>query len=441
MELKDLVVAPIVIFIVLAVAYKIKPQVTDTNTKSYFIPALSLKIISAILLGVIYQFYYGYGDTLNYHSKGSRHIYNALINEPMKGIKLLLGGGEYEAETFLYASKIVFYQYDNAYLIVKIAAILDIFTFSSYAGTAVLFAALSFIGCWMMFLVLYKRFPHLKTYFAIAIFFVPSVFFWGSGILKDTVTFAAIGVALYYFDLIFRKKFNPLNIIFLLVSLYLIFLVKKYILICFVPGLVIWYSWDYIQSIRIKLLRLIVAPLVISITMIFAFWVISKVGEFDERYAIENIGETARITGVDLAFGTGKGAGSTYVLGELDGSLTSMVQLFPEAVNVTLFRPYLWEVNNALMLIAALESLAILLFTLFVLYKVKFVGMFRLAKEPFVLFCLVFSIVFAFAVGVSTFNFGTLMRYKIPIIPFYLSALVIIYDLHKQKYSQTVNQA
>ena len=37
-----------------------------------------------------------------------------------------------------------------------------------------------------------------------------------------------------------------------------------------------------------------------------------------------------------------------------------------------------------------------------------------------------FSISFAFAVGVSTFNFGTLVRYKIPLLPFFLVALVLI---------------
>ncbi|MEP2024099.1 MAG: hypothetical protein ABJI85_05525, partial [Reichenbachiella sp.] len=46
-------------------------------------------------------------------------------------------------------------------------------------------------------------------------------------------------------------------------------------------------------------------------------------------------------------------------------------------------------------------------------------------NDPIVLYCLTFSLLFAFAVGVSTYNFGTLMRYKIPVIPFYLITLTI----------------
>jgi hypothetical protein len=49
-----------------------------------------------------------------------------------------------------------------------------------------------------------------------------------------------------------------------------------------------------------------------------------------------------------------------------------------------------------------------------------------ISKFPLVSFCIVFSIVFAFAVGFSTSNFGTLVRYKIPCIPFFMAALFII---------------
>jgi hypothetical protein len=53
--------------------------------------------------------------------------------------------------------------------------------------------------------------------------------------------------------------------------------------------------------------------------------------------------------------------------------------------------------------------------------------------NPDVMFCLVFAISFAFAVGVSTFNFGTLVRYKIPLMPFYGMALLVLYHLSKSE--------
>ena len=43
------------------------------------------------------------------------------------------------------------------------------------------------------------------------------------------------------------------------------------------------------------------------------------------------------------------------------------------------------------------------------------------------------ALVFAFAVGVSTYNFGTLMRYKIPVLPFYAIFLIIVIAQKNEK--------
>ena len=65
MELADLFLAPIYLGILYALAYLVRPAVTNQFTKPYFIPALTLKFVGAIGLGLIYQFYYGGGDTFN----------------------------------------------------------------------------------------------------------------------------------------------------------------------------------------------------------------------------------------------------------------------------------------------------------------------------------------------------------------------------------------
>jgi hypothetical protein len=46
--------------------------------------------------------------------------------------------------------------------------------------------------------------------------------------------------------------------------------------------------------------------------------------------------------------------------------------------------------------------------------------------NPEVFFALLFSIIFAFAVGFTSFNFGALVRYKIPCIPFFVMALYML---------------
>ncbi len=42
------------------------------------------------------------------------------------------------------------------------------------------------------------------------------------------------------------------------------------------------------------------------------------------------------------------------------------------------------------------------------------------------MFCFLFSVVFALFIGATTLNFGTLVRYKIPCLPFYIISLYLL---------------
>src|SRR5690606_27635087 len=101
-----------------------------------------------------------------------------------------------------------------------------------------------------------------------------------------------------------------------------------------------------------------------------------------------------------------------------DYSLGAMLTNFPLAVNVTFFRPYLWEAKNIVMLFAALESAIIFYFFVTLFLKAGLFNPFKLLTlDSATTFCLIFAIIFGFAVGFTSFNFGALVRYKIPCIP------------------------
>ena len=53
--------------------------------------------------------------------------------------------------------------------------------------------------------------------------------------------------------------------------------------------------------------------------------------------------------------------------------------------------------------------------------------------DPLIMYCFLFSFVFAIFVGASTLNFGTLVRYKIPCLPFFTISLFLIYEKVKEK--------
>ncbi len=433
MELRDFIVTPIVILIVYTVAYILRSRITNDITRPYFFPALTAKIFGALALGFIYQFYYGGGDTYNFHSYGSRHVWEAFMENPATGFKLLFGDGSNEIGIYNYSSRIPFFHDRSSFMVIRIAAVFDLFTFSSYSATAVLFAVISFVGLWMLFVTFYEIKPDLHKLIAIATLFIPSVVFWGSGLLKDTITLAGLGIATLLVKRIFLdKRLNIFNVLILLLSFYIIFSIKKYILLTYLPAVMIWVYATNLSKIRSVVFKIMMLPFVIAITVISGYFAISQVGKDDSRYALDQLGNTAMITAYDIAYLTGHDAGSTYTLGELDGSFGSLVKLGPQAINVSLFRPYIWEVRNPLMLMSAMESLVLLLLTIYVMFK-RGSTLFAALTNPHIIFCFVFSITFAFAVGVSTFNFGSLSRYKIPLLPFYTLALIFIYYENKDK--------
>lgn len=354
------------------------------------------------------------------------------MNSPTKGIRLLINDGQTYHDIYKYASRILFFTDPQSFAIVKISAIFDLLTFSSYSSTALLFALVSFVGMWMFFLTFYEQYPQLHRWFAMAAFFIPSVFFWGSGLLKDTITLGCLGVATYQVYRIFiKKKFGIRHIVLLAVSLYGIYSIKIYILLTFLPAAIVWVFLANLDSIRSPVLRIMLAPFMITCAIGLGYFAMLKAGEDNEKYSLSNVAKTAQVTAYDIRYYTGRDAGSGYSLGELDGTFGSMIRLAPQAVNVSLYRPYLWEVKNPFMLLSALESLLLLVLTLYIIVK-KNIGLTTSISNMNVLFALIFSIAFAFAVGVSTYNFGTLVRYKIPLLPYFLVALILIWHHSKR---------
>jgi hypothetical protein len=258
--------------------------------------------------------------------------------------------------------------------------------------------------------------------------FIPSVVFWGSGVLKDTITLAFIGVATFLIREMFAKgRFKIMNVAVLIFSLWTVYAIKKYILLCFIPASFIWFYIGYLSRFRSVVFKIIMIPFVFFISVLCGYLAIEQVGKDDSRYSLDEIGKTAQVTAYDIHYQTGKDAGSSYDLGDQEGTLLGLIKMSPQAVNVSLYRPYLWEVKNPLMLLSAGESFMFLIITV---YLVATSGTYirKGLVNPDILFCLIFSVTFAFAVGVSTYNFGTLSRYKIPLLPYFTLGLILLHN-------------
>ncbi|RZK32533.1 MAG: hypothetical protein EOO61_16810, partial [Hymenobacter sp.] len=241
LSLKDLFLTPIFLALFYALAFAIRPRVTNSYTKPYFIPALTVKFVGAIALGLIYTFYYSGGDTVNYYDQASV-IYRAFGDSFSDGLKLLFTNGDPDPSISRYTDQMYWFgRGSNEYFVLRVAGFFALLDLNTYTVTALFFAVVSFSGVWVMYITFVKISPAIYKELAIAVFFIPSVFFWGSGLMKDSLCIGALGWVFYTFyrGAIQKRKVLQSLIILFLASVPLVY-TKIYILLAFLPPALLW---------------------------------------------------------------------------------------------------------------------------------------------------------------------------------------------------------
>lgn len=426
---QDIILLPLYLFAVLLLAFIIKnKRYRDVKEARYFMPALLVKIGGGLAMGAVYLFYYGGGDTFYYYHDA--RIFSSSIGQSLGlFLKLLfLPAKTITIDTYESTKWLVYFNDHSGWAAAKVYGILGILTFNSYPAMTVLIASLTFTGTWALYRTFTDLYPQLYRQLALAVLFMPSVFFWGSGILKDSITFSCLGWMTYTAYLVFFKGRNTISnaLVFFLTG-YLAIMLKAYIVLSFVPALMFWIFFTYRSRIQNQFLKVVSGPAMFTFALLCGFLLIQLLGSEFSRYSLQNVMDTAANFRSWHGYLAENANASGYSLGTYDGTILGLLVKFPAAINVTLFRPYLWEVNNMVMLAAALESLFLLGFTLYIFLRNGLIRtLHSIMTNPTVFFCLFFSIVFAFAVGFTTYNFGALVRYKIPCIPFFLTGLIIL---------------
>jgi hypothetical protein len=440
LTLFDLVLTPIYLIVLgyLAKRYRDKHYPRQHPLHSYYLPGLWVKFGGVLFIALIYQYYYGGGDTFTYFTHAK--VINSSLSDSLTiwWQLMLRQSPDSEPQLYAYTSQLEFYNDPASYTVAKLAALLGLLNGTSYLPIALLFAYLSYTGVWVMFRTFFNFYPTLVKPLAIAFLFVPSLFVWGSSIFKDTVCVFGLGWMTYTtFRIFVNRDFSVKNFVLLALSFYLVGVIKVYILLAFLPSLSLWLLLTYSSRIRTAGVRFMVQIAVIgTIVVAFIFFAQQFASELN-RYSLAKLQETLETTRGWIMYSSGE-EGSSYDIGKLDPTLTGIITKFPVGVNVTLFRPYLWEVRKPIQLLSALEGFVFAIMSIMVLYRVGPVQTFRrIFSNPNLVFFFTFSMIFAFAVGVSTGNFGTLSRYKIPCMPFFAALLIILLNQKQLLRSQT----
>lgn len=436
LRLHDWLLAPFYLAVLFAIAYLLRAKYTRRRpeTKKYFIPALICRFIGCFSFTLLFQFYYNGGDTWAYHW-GAIAIWKSFWVDPKLFIEILTseaGNYSYEAYNFFRETQATWYiAGEETMTVMKVAGIIYLFTFQSYLCTGFILAFLTMIASWKIYEVFYDAYPHLHKYLAYGILFVPSVLFWGAaGLMKDTLVLIGLGFGFWgVYQLMIRRRNIIKSLIYIPFGFYTMFTIKPYVVIVLIPTLLVWIILHYSNKISNDRIRIFFKPFIFSLAILGSLSAIQLVSSGTGRFSSDSILQYAVRVQIYSINQTTSSDGSGYDLGDYEPTVLGLLKMVPKAINVTLFRPYPWESRKIVLIPNIFEGIISFLVTLLVLWRV---GPFRTLKAVFsnsmLIFAVLFSLIFAFAVGFTTYNFGSLARYKIPALPFYFASLAIIYD-------------
>jgi len=384
------------------------------------------------MVGVIYDLVYKGGDTLNYFS-GARASFAAFSEGDFEAfwyfISYSTDDDNIKYEYWRKYHSLYYYSTnESAWFIVRIASILNILALNSYFSLSIFLSVFSFSGCWVLYKTFSKYYPEAKKQLGWIIFYLPSLWFWGSGLLKDSICLGALGWLTYLMYEIVKEKRTRL-IVFVFPVAFLVFKIKSYILFAFIPFSAVWLMTDWVNTIKNNILRKLFFPFFLGGGAILGLSVMSTLSagsKFDMEHLLDHA--AAHSNDLKQSYYYSDGQGSSFDIGTIDGTIGSLISKIPIAVFTGLFRPSLLDTRNPLMLLSALESTLMMFSFLYLLFSIGFFKFFTgLLKKPIIIFCVAFSLLLAFFVAISTSNFGSLVRYRIPCIPFFLSAMYMIY--------------
>lgn len=256
----------------------------------------------------------------------------------------------------------------------------------------------------------------------LAVLLVPSVTFWGAAIAKETVALIGLGPMFSGADLLLsggglRKRVQ--GAVPLLIGGAIVWLVKPYIVVAFVVGFCVWW---YVSQLRARNLR----PSAIHLlgggaVGLIGIWAL---GEVVPTYSVDAVAE--RAAGLQ-AVGRTVDGGSNYELGNVAARGFGQQLLFaPMALVYSLFRPFIFESRNALMALNSLETTWITYLVARSAFRGGWRGVFDVVQRwPVLAFSMVFVLILGIGVGISTSNLGTLTRYRMPMVPFYVTFVIM----------------
>ncbi|REJ81290.1 MAG: hypothetical protein DWQ44_09555 [Bacteroidetes bacterium] len=384
-----------------------------------------MKVTAGILLGLLYTYHYtdkSTADTWKFFDD-SGIIFNSLFSRPGDFIRMFSGIGAGSPELRHY------YESMNAWLntdilyndnktIIRMNVLFRFFSLGNYYVHVVFVNMLSFAGLTALFRAFTRAMHNKEKLLFTGVFMAPSVMFWGSGLLKDSIILAGLGILIYSFDKIINGEITLRRILLFLCALTILVFTKIYILGILLPLLPAWY-FSVKNENKYPIVYFVASAIIFFIILFNIHYFLPEYKVSDILYWKQrNFHVLAELTS----------AKSLIEIPQLEPGLKSIFINAPMAFVNSLTRPFLHDTGgNPLILLSALETIMVLIFIL--VTAMFFKG--KKLNDPLLIVAIGFSAGLLILSGLITPILGALVRYKAPAIPFLIFALLNFIDRNK----------
>ncbi|QNN52165.1 hypothetical protein [Nocardioides mesophilus] len=286
---------------------------------------------------------------------------------------------------------------------------------SIYIAFAI-FAALSFWGCYFFYRAFRVAVPDGNYHrYAVLVLLLPSMLFWPSGLGKEAWITMGIGLTAFGSARLLtgvRHWLLPAAIGLTMTSL-----VRPHISAALFVGLTA--AMFLRKSTRAATpLTPVVKVGVLAVLMLLGALIVARAATFlnVESVTVSNVDAAIR----DTQHRTGEGGS------EFTPTVVNSPADLPVATVSVLFRPFVFEADNAQSLIVATEGAVLMLLTLRAVPTLRGLPR-RLRRQPYLLMCLVYTLLFVYAFS-NFSNFGILTRQRVQVLPFVLVFLALPLD-------------
>jgi hypothetical protein len=392
--------------IVLLVFFSVRLYKQSTTLKKIYWPALFIKLTAGILLGLLYTYYYTVADTFGFFEDGKK--LSAIAREGLTHYAQFLWRGS-EAEAILLNLN---FTEPRALFMSKIVSIFCLLTHDNYWIISLYFSLLSFCCSWKLVDIIVQNFPTLKIASVFAFLFIPSIVFWGSGLMKESVSMAALFfLSMIALKIWIKARISIVEIVLSLISFWILWQLKYYYAAIFLPTVAtcIFTKLLVVPVLKIKSPLAEVIIWCLMITLPFILISFSK-ENFQPDVFLKVIVRNYQ------QFQDHSEPGDAIVFNNLTPEATSILLHSPWALCSGLFRPFIWETQNFLQFAVSVENIFLLVLLITAVPNVKLI--FISPHRSLLLSMILYIVVLCIFLTLSTPNFGTLSRYRVGFLPF-----------------------